>query len=294
MKHESKETLSTAVSSHATSAQAAYKTLLVPVDARESSRRSVKVACTLAERFGAHMVGIYIHPPFNVPPELGMYGSTVPIALIEDSMDEAAQAARTIFYGVLSAGAAHSWHSRKGDPVTVAGTHAQCADLVIVNQTDPGEGGSHFPDRLLLSVNRPILVVPAFGDFDRIGNRILVCWNASAEAGRAVTDALPFLQRASKVTVLSIDARGSDTGHGAQSGADLARFLARHGVTVEVAHTVSGGQREGDIILSRAADESSDLIVMGAYGHARLREMILGGATRTILQSMTVPVLMSH
>lgn len=296
MKHDPNEILSAAVGSHAISAQAAYKTLLVPVDARERSARSVRVACGLAERFHSHVVGLYVQSPRYIPPELGAYGSTASIALIEEKMGEIAQAARVIFDNASSAGAAASleWRSCKGDPALVTATHARYADLVVVNQTDPDEGGSHLADQLLLSANRPVLVVPYVGAFESIGNRILVCWNASAEAARAVTDALPLLQRASKVTVLSIDARASETGHGEQPGADVALFLARHGVTVEVVQTVSGGHKEGNIILSRAADEGSDLIVIGAYGHTRLRETILGGATRTILQSMTVPVLMSH
>lgn len=296
MKHELSEVLSAPVDASTMGAGAVYKTLLVPVDADQCSERGIQVACQLAARFGAHVIGLHVQPTYYVPPELGVYGSTLPLALIEEKMSEVAQAARAIFDKAARAspGCSVEWRTSRGDAATVVATHARYADLVILNQIDPDEGGPLFADRVLLSVGRPVLMVPYVGDLGRVGDRILVCWNASNEAARAVTDALPLLQGASNVTVMSIDARTSETGHGEQPGADIALFLARHGVTAEVVQTVSGGHKEGNIILSRAADDGSDLIVMGAYGHTRLRETILGGATRTILQSMTVPVLMSH
>lgn len=296
MKHDPNEILSATARSEDSRAGAVYKTLLVPVDARKRSQRSVEVACRLAARFDSHVIGLFVQPTYNIPPELGAYGPTVPVALIEEKMGEVAQAARAIFDSTASASAGCSleWRTGKGDPATVVATHARYADLVIINQTDPDEGRSHFTDTMMLSVGRPVLMVPYVGDLDCIADRILVCWNASHEAARAITDALPLLQRAGKVTVMSIDAQASEMGHGEQPGADIALFLARHGVRAEVMQTVSGGTNDGDIILSTAADEGIDLIVMGAYGHTRLREMILGGATRTVLQSMTVPVLMSH
>ena len=296
MKHHPNEISSAAAGSQAIGAGAVYKTLLVPVDGGKRSRRSIEVAWRIAARFDAHVIGLFVQPTYSMPPELGMYGSTLPVALIEEKMGEAAQAARAIFDSAASVGTGGSleWRTDKGDVASVVATHARYADLVVLNQTDPDEGRSHFTDPMMLSVGRPVLLVPYVGPLDRIGDRILICWNASHEAARAVTDALPLLQRASKVTVMSIDARASQTGHGEQPGADIALFLARHGVQAEVMQTVSDGTNEGEIILSSAADEGSDLIVMGAYGHTRLREMILGGATRTVLQSMTVPVLMSH
>jgi nucleotide-binding universal stress UspA family protein len=297
MKHDPNEILSAVGNSQATSAARAYKTLLVPVDARKRSARSVEVACRLAARFDAHVIGLYVQPTSYIPPELYASGSTASLAQIEEKMHEIAQAARATFDSASSTspGCSLEWRTCQGDVAAVVMTHARYADLVIINQTDPGaEGASYVADTLMLSVGRPVLLVPYTGNLDSIGNRILVCWNASHEAARAITDALPLLQTATKVTVLSIDARASETGHGEQPGADMALFLARHGVKADVMQTVSGGLDEGNVILSRAADEGTDLIVMGAYGHPRLRETILGGATRTILQSMTVPVLMSH
>ena len=296
MKHDPKEVLSS-VNPQAMSSPTAYKTLLVPVDASERSARSIEVACQMGARFDAHVIGLYVQPMSYIPPELYAYGSTASFAQFEEKMQEVAGAARAIFDSASSRSTRCSleWRACKGDAAAVVITHARYADLVIINQTDVNtEGGSNFADTLLLSVHRPVLLVPYVGNLSSMGTRILVCWNASHEAARAVTDALPLLQGASRVTVLTIDARAYETGHGKQPGADLALFLARHGVNVDVKQTVSSGLDHGNVILSRAADEGADLIVMGAYGHSRLRETILGGATRTVLRSMTVPVLMSH
>jgi nucleotide-binding universal stress UspA family protein len=139
-----------------------------------------------------------------------------------------------------------------------------------------------------------VLFHPYAGDFPTVGKRVLIAWDAGREAARAASDALPLLRRADAVEVAVFDPQRARRNHGAQPGADIALFLARHGVKVSV-HTQSGaGYDVGAQILSRAADTSADLIVMGAYGHARVRELVLGGVTRTVLEAMTVPVLMSH
>jgi nucleotide-binding universal stress UspA family protein len=122
----------------------------------------------------------------------------------------------------------------------------------------------------------------------------MLCWNASRESARAASDALPLLRGADKVIVLSVDPKPSNNGHGAEPGADVATWLTRHGVKVTVQRDVAADSDVGSVILSRAADHDVDLIVMGLYGHSRLREVILGGASRTLLASMTVPVLMAH
>jgi nucleotide-binding universal stress UspA family protein len=121
-----------------------------------------------------------------------------------------------------------------------------------------------------------------------------VAWNAGREAARAVTDALPLLTRADAVHVVAFNPDKGGADHGDTPGADIGLYLARHGVKVSVAQQQNEELAVGEQILSRAADLSVDLIVMGAYGHSRVRELMLGGATRTLLDSMTVPVLMSH
>jgi nucleotide-binding universal stress UspA family protein len=150
------------------------------------------------------------------------------------------------------------------------------------------------PERVALAAGRPVLAIPYAGRFEAVGRRVLIGWDASREATRAVADAMPLLAAAETVSVLSIDPREGPSAHGPVPGADISPHLARHGVNATVERTVSAGVPAGDLLLSRAADLGADLLVVGAYGHSRARELLLGGVTRTLLQSMTLPVLMSH
>jgi len=172
---------------------------------------------------------------------------------------------------------------------------ARYCDLVVVGQTNPDESSpavmDDFPEYMILNSGRPILVVPYAGEFKNIGKRPLVAWDGSRAATRAITDAIPFLRDADLVHVAIVNPKG-DT-HGDQPGADLASYLARHGIKLEV--SVQRTKLDiGNAILSLAADLNSDMLVMGGYGHSRFKEMIMGGATRSILESMTIPALMSH
>ena len=169
--------------------------------------------------------------------------------------------------------------------------------LLVLGQTDPESETltpGDLPESVALSTGRPTLVVPHIGARAKPGKSVMLCWNASRESARAASDALPFLTAAEKVVVLIVDPHTSAGGHGAEPGADAAAWLARHGVKVTVQRDVAPDSDVGGVILSRAADHDVDLIVMGIYGHSRLREMVLGGASRVLLSSMTVPVLMSH
>ncbi len=150
------------------------------------------------------------------------------------------------------------------------------------------------PEHVAFASGRPVLVVPYAGHFESVGGRVLIGWNATREAARAVNDAMPLLAIADAVTVLTIDPRAGPDAHGELPGADISLHLARHGVKADIERTVSADIPVGDVLLSRAADLGAELLVTGAYGHSRVRELLLGGATRALLRSMTVPVLMSH
>ena len=147
---------------------------------------------------------------------------------------------------------------------------------------------------MALSTGRPMLVVPHVGASAEPAKTVMLCWNASRESARAASDALPLLRAAAKVIVLCVDPSSSTYGHGAEPGADAAAWLSRHGIKVTVQRDVSADADVGNVILSRAADLDVGLIVMGLYGHSRLRETVLGGASRTLLASMTVPLFVSH
>ena len=174
---------------------------------------------------------------------------------------------------------------------------ARYFDLTIVGQGDPDDdlfmGDHEMPDRLILNSGRPVLIIPYIGAGNTINQNVMVAWDAGQQASRAVHDALPVLKAADNVTVMVINPKGGDQGTGDLPGADIAEHLSRHGVNAEADHVISDLD-PGDMLLSRAADKSIDLLVMGTYGHARWTELILGGVTSHIFKHMTVPVLTSH
>ena len=168
------------------------------------------------------------------------------------------------------------------------------SDLVVVGHPEPnGLPENISPERILLASGVPLLVVPNTWEGETIGSRILVGWNATREARRAISDSLNFLVAAKSVTVLVIDP-ASRHQHGAEPGADIALQLARHGAHVDVEQVSSLGIPVAQVILRYALKRASDLLVIGAYSHARLKEILLGGVTRTLLAEMPVPVLISR
>ena len=195
-------------------------------------------------------------------------------------------------------GLSAEWRSASGLPSAVTALHGRYADLIVVGQPDPDDAQAALfrplPQEVALAVGRPILVIPYAGSWNDIGRRVLVGWDSSREATRAINDAMPLLSCAETVTILAVDPADGPAGHGDVPGADIALHLARHGVKAAVESTVSAGIGAGNALLSRASDLEADLLVMGAYGHSRVRELLLGGVTRTVLESMTLPVLMAH
>lgn len=270
--------------------------LLVVVDNDPACASRIDVARRLAEAHEAHLTGLHV-----MPRPVPLYSDAPTPASLEtmqrQELEQAAARAAALFEGRTRGTTARTeWRVVEGHPLEVVTVHGLHADLIVVGQgRDLGEASadlSSLPADLVLAAGRPMLVVPRYGTFPSVGADVLVAWDASREATRAVHDALPLLRRARKVTVLSIDPE--DTGEPRIAGGDVALHLARHGVPVQTA-TVSGADiAVGDLLLSYGADHGIDLIVMGAYGHTRFRELILGGATRQLLQSMTVPVFMSH
>lgn len=275
----------------------ALKDLLVCIGDDPTCGTRIDVAARLAATYQAHLTGLYTMVRPRIP---GFIDVQIPREVHElqtRRLQEAAAEAERLFRARASLpGVSTEWRAGEGDVLGTALLHARYADLVVAGQgIDLGDAPREMallPEELVLGVGRPVLVVPRYGSFPTLGERVLVAWNATREATRAVNDAIPLLRRARKVTVLSINPDGDPDRR--LPGAEIALHLARHGVTAEAASTVATDITAGDVILSSAADLGADLIVMGAYGHTRLREMVLGGATRHLLRSMTVPVLMSH
>jgi len=275
-----------------------YKTILVHLDTRPRSSERLGLACQLAAQFEAHVVGLYAPGALHIPSyAMAEAGFALRELVAQRAADGAREAERRFRDAVAKHGDARAeWRAVEGYAARALRLSARYADLVVAAQPQAEDEGdlAGLADELALSAGRPVLFLPYAGSFPAVGKRILIAWDGGREAARAVSDALPLLRRAQAVEVAVFDPKRAGGKHGEQPGADVALYLARHGVKVTV-HAQSGaGYDVGAQILSRAADTSADLIVMGAYGHARVRELVLGGVTRTVLQAMTVPVLMSH
>jgi nucleotide-binding universal stress UspA family protein len=271
--------------------------LLVIADNDPTYSARLDIALALAAEHRAHLTGLHVMPPPLTP----TYGDMPVPETVEKmqrlELEDAARRAAAVFAERAGRTAISTeWRVAEGDIVRVASEHARYADLTMLPQgMDLGFATAdlaRLPEELALGVSRPVLVIPRYGSFPTVGVRVLVAWNRSREATRAIHDALPFLRRAKQVTILSIDP--DDDAEHRLPGADLGLHLARHGVTVQAATIAGADVAVGDLLLSYAADHDVDLIVMGAYGHTRLREMVLGGASRTLLRHMTAPVLMSR
>jgi nucleotide-binding universal stress UspA family protein len=280
-----------------------YKDLLVVLDPEPAARGRIDLAAALAERFAAHLVGLYPLLVPQRPRELGYFDPALLDPFFESLREQARAAAdevREQFEHVARLrGLSAEWRLVPEGPDADPALHARYADLTILGQLDPDRGEAEGllrprPEQVTLASGRPILIVPYAGRFENVGQRVVIAWNSGREAARAVHDAMPLLVAADVVTVLTIDPRDGPQGHGELPGADISLHLARHGVKAQVERTVAADLPVGEVLLSRLADLGADLLVMGAYGHSRMRELLLGGATRSLLQSMTVPVLMSH
>ena len=278
----------------------ALKNLVVVVDQSAQSTARVNAAILLATKHDAHLTGLFVASPPVLPSYVaGELGEGI-IAIQRRTAQEHADEAAGLFRRAVELagiGDRSEWRALRGNPTEVTGIVARYADLVIVGQVDPdrdGEVPPVHPEDVLFDCGRPVLVVPYAGKPASIGERVVIGWNASREAARAVNDALPLLETAQKVSVLAVNPKPGFDGLGDEPGADIALHLARHGVMVTADHFSARGMDAGDMILNYATDVSADLLVMGAYGRSRLRELVLGGVTRHIMQHMTIPVLFSH
>jgi nucleotide-binding universal stress UspA family protein len=277
----------------------AYKNLLVQVDETRSCAKRIELAVDLAVAHEAHLTGVYV---ISEPSPASFVG--VPAELLSELQQRAREAADAALarFAELARRNQVAFETRVDrvlytEVADALATNARYADLVILGQIDvddPATGPRYLPEEVILGCGRPALVVPYIGPAATFGERMMVAWDASREAARAVNDALPLLERAKTVSVVTVNPREQAFGHGEEPGADIGLHLARHGIKVDVQRVEAHDLDSANAILSHLANESADLLVMGAYGHSRLREFVLGGVTRRILAEMTVPVLMSH
>jgi nucleotide-binding universal stress UspA family protein len=276
------------------------KTILVHVDQSRHVPQRMRIAADLALRHGAHLIGAAATGLSRFVAATGGINLQDPaLAQHLQFLRRQAEAALAQFEETVRAAGVPSWERQlvEDEPAGGLSLLARYADLVVASQTDLDEAlpglPTDLPEYLLLNAGRPVLLLPYAGQFERIGQRALVAWDGSLGASRAIAGALPLLRQAQDVKVVVFNADRQVNVHGEQPGADLALYLARHGLKVDVLQETTA-QDSGNALLSLAADLGSDLLVMGCYVHTRFREMLLGGASRTVLESMTLPVLMAH
>lgn len=274
------------------------KQLLVHLDASPQAAQRLETACRLGQVHGAAVTALYaVTPAFVELPFAPEIGPGVAASLHERDV-ELRTRARAAFDRVVAApGMKASWAEVGNEPMMgVFSQQALFADLLVLGQADPTEkraGGvpADFVETVLISSGKPVLVLPFIGASSTVGQTVVLAWKPTREAARAVSAALPLLQRAGQVHVLSWS--GADEAVGGH-GLSLDGYLQLHGVKAIWHRETQEPDLLGELLLSRAFDLEADLLVMGCYGHSRAREWVLGGASRTVLRSMTLPVLLAH
>ncbi len=278
-----------------------YKTILVYLPNEEAAERLLKCALALARDHDAHIVGLHIIP--RVPVVYAVAGAEIPVSVIaqqEAMLEREAQALETMFKTKCEAGDVRfEWRCNKiehADMIAEVVSQTLCADLIVVSQQQENLFGlgADLPSHIVVDTGRPVLVIPTAGEFEHIGKHVVVAWNGTKEAARAAFDAVPLMQRADNVRVLAIDPKCRSGYDSIALGDEMALCLARHGVKGEATAATSGSISVSAELLNRLAEDGCDLLVMGCYGHSRLRETLFGGVTADILAQMTAPVLMSR
>lgn len=280
-----------------------YKTVLVHVDKDKHAVERIKLAAQIAMNDEAHLIGAapsgvsrFIYQSRFIYEGGGMASH------LDSHLEELRNAAKDSlaqFESTVKSIGVQSYEARQVDDEAGAGVSLQArySDLVVIGQTNLDEPSSttlpDFPEFVVMNSGRPVLIVPYVGRYDAMPKRVLIAWDASTSATRSVTAAIPLLKRAQNVDVVVFNPDSRGDAHGEVPGADIGLYLARHNIKVNVVRQKTDID-VGNALLSIATDLGSDMIVMGGYGHSRFREILLGGVTRTVLESMTVPVLMAH
>lgn len=261
------------------------KDLVVSIDPSPPGRRRLELAFGLAQRFGAHLLGYYVAPTVG---EYAAAGGAV-------SAEEVAAATERQFEEDLKRRALEGRWLLSGEPVAAdLAAEIRTADLAILGLGNPDpavpDAQGFRPDDVIVACGRPVLGVPIANVPDEIGRTVVLAWDGSRGAGRAMHDALPLLADAVSVAVLLVEPDEAARG----SARSAVAHLRRHGIAAEAREIGSAAVAIGDEVLAQCEYLGADLVIAGAFGHSQLRESIVGGVSRTLLRQMMIPVLMSH
>lgn len=286
-----------------------FKTILVPVSDRETGAVPLEAACLIGRVFSSHVTALHVrNDPASAVPLVGegMSGAMVEemMAVAEQQATERALAARQLFdgicarQGVTTVGAQPAgeqlsavWVDEVGREEEQVAWRGRLADLIVVGRPQPDRETPSLMtlNAALMESGRPLLLAPALTPA-AIGQTVAIAWNGSAEAGRAVAAAMPFLHRAANVVILSVKEDGA---HGPAGPSELANYLSWHGIRA-TPHVFTASGHTGDALLREAGAMGADLLVMGAYTHSRLRQLILGGVTKSVISHAAIPVMLCH
>ncbi|MFC4169063.1 universal stress protein [Teichococcus aestuarii] len=277
------------------------KDILVYLPSPEVAPRILDPAISLAKHHGAHLAALHVYS-LDWPMMAAADGYVSPATwrlVLEEAEQAAKERAEQIHTQFEKATRREDipaeWRLVEGMVDSVLVQHARYADVTILGRSDRNGIEADLAEEVMFDAGRPVLLLPPSPPRDFTARRVLVGWNGRREAARAVGDALPLIQAAEAVQVLSVFARAEEQASCQVQTEDIARHLARHGATVSAATTMAGGDLQvEDVLLSAAADLGAELLVVGGYGHGRMREMVLGGVTRSLLHGSTIPVLLSH
>ena len=277
-----------------------YKNILVYLDQGASNGERLKTAAAIAKTHEAQLTGIVVNaqPTARMMEKLGLAKGDAALKNIRSDAD----ALIDDFSATMQAqGVNYDTRIIEGRESKVPGKLARLVrnyDIAILRQANPDKPNASFinelSEQVLFYSGRPVFFIPYIGAHQIPCRKGIIAWDGSAAATRAVHDALPLLEQMEEVTILVVDADKVVHNTDAAPGEDLSRHLLAHGITNKVEHVPSAGLGASTVILNAVADAGADILIMGGYGSPKLREMMLGGVTRTLFKSMTVPVVMSH
>ena len=279
-----------------------WKDILVIVSEAEADEPALALGEALAGQCAdCHLAAAFLTP---LPDEPLAYEPTVVAGVWAELLGRARQEAEAERKKVEKrlAGFAQDVELRSAEALSrdlgrVAAVHARYADVAVMTRPSDGPGvelREEIIEGVLFHSGRPALIAPPGWKGAGVGKRVVVAWDASREATRALSEAQSILDKAEQITVVTVDAKPKMFGHGDQPGANIAAHLSRRGLPADVRNVDSMGRSASLAILEEATSLNADLVVMGGYAHSRLRELVFGGATRELLRTATVPLLMAH
>jgi nucleotide-binding universal stress UspA family protein len=275
-----------------------FKTIVAILQNEQDAERVLDCAIPLADRFESHLIGIHAEAlPVPYTSATG-FPDTEFLQVSADMNRERAEKLQALFLGQIEkSGLSFEWRSLEsfsGDSALTGISSVRAADLIIAAQRETGGDPSADVDTLVYDAGRPVLVVPHEGPLVTTFKHVLLAWNGSKEAARAAFDALPFIIEAEKTDILVIDPPDTLDDNPEAAGAEIAAALSRHGATVSVSVQKSGNASVDDVIQTRIAETGADLLVLGAYSHSWLRQLLFGGVTRTVLRTVPVAAFLSR